>query len=367
MAKPYLITFTPISRFFFGSSYSLGEGFYAESMKLPQQTTILGCIRTIILLQKGLVDPKNKNFPNINSEEAKKLTGTSKIRSFDDPDDNFGIIEKISPVFIVKRRSEEIEDFLFQIPKNVVLEDGNLKQFGYIKQQGLSYYSKRKFEHIILSERKPKTGVPDYFGGREFWFSYINNKIVPYKREFESNSIFISRMNIGIKKMTEGAFYTKIDYTLKRNFSFGVIVWFSEPDIENDIVVLGGERSTFKMEIFKIEDSFKSHPVVREIVEGECDFTKILSTISSPSKLIALSPIILDEESFDEFEGMVGHMIVNGIHSTRIMDRIKGVKSQAIRMIPAGSVFYVEKGIRLKNEWTIPYKIGYNYIIKINL
>ncbi|MEW6654461.1 MAG: CRISPR-associated protein Cmr3, partial [Bacteroidota bacterium] len=56
MNKFYLITFTPLGRFYFGSANSWGESFYATSLKFPTQTTILGCLRRTMLKQKGLLD-----------------------------------------------------------------------------------------------------------------------------------------------------------------------------------------------------------------------------------------------------------------------------------------------------------------------
>ncbi|MCI4463566.1 MAG: hypothetical protein JHC30_05285, partial [Caldisericum sp.] len=112
MSKQYLVKFTPIGRFFFGGSYSLGESFYAESLKFPQPTTVLGCLRNTILVQNGIVSKKNPLFPDLDDKNAKELTGTSTIEKLNDQDTNFGIIERISPVFIVKNNS----DFLFAIP-----------------------------------------------------------------------------------------------------------------------------------------------------------------------------------------------------------------------------------------------------------
>ena len=81
MSTPYLIRFTPVNRFFFGSSHSFAEGFYVESMKYPQPTTILGCLRNTILIQEGIVkdDGTGRHIPDIDNSDAKELTGTSAI------------------------------------------------------------------------------------------------------------------------------------------------------------------------------------------------------------------------------------------------------------------------------------------------
>ncbi len=372
MSTPYIITFTPINKFFFGSSYSLGEGFYAESLKFPQPTTILGCIRNTILIQNNIVLKDRKNFPDIEHEDAKALTGTSKVSNLNDADDNFGVIEKMSPVFIVKQKDKKIEDILFPTPADVTGDGCLLTHFDYMKtNDAISNYSGRKVNYAVLSERKPKSPYANYFGGKYFWKAYINNQPLPYNHEYNEDEIFIVHTSVGIARENriakEGAFYTKIDYSLKEYFSFGVIAWFKEENVlKEDIVILGGEQSTFLMKISSVDDEIsKYHPVFNRMINGNCDLFENLKDCDNIKKLVTLSPIVLDETLNNSFTDVMEHRIVNGIHSTRIAKRIDAVKSESVRMISACSVFYPKEKTELTLSWKIPYKIGYNYAIKI--
>jgi len=116
------ITLTPATPFFFGSELTFSADdtrdkekarFFAESYKLPQQTTLLGMIRKEILRAKGkLRIHKNgewvdlpKRRGNKDSEEYKAvvaLTGCKAFDIFDSSSSELGIINRLSEVFLVK-------------------------------------------------------------------------------------------------------------------------------------------------------------------------------------------------------------------------------------------------------------------------
>lgn len=383
MTKALLITFTPINRFFFGGSYSLGDSFYAESLKFPQPTTVLGCIRHTILVQSDILSPIAIIDPKTITEKlggrGKKLTGSSMVNGLDDPDDNFGIIEKISPAFIVKFKDNEIEDFLFPASADVVTkkEDNKEKEdkislncFKYTKTNGKSNYSGRVAEYAILSERNSKMDGVHYLGGKDFWEAYICGNSLPHNPDYEEDKIFIAHTSVGIGRKNrvaeKGMFYTKIDYSLRNGFAFAVIAWLKEDSIilKNGVVILGGEQSTFLMKVSSLGDM--SHPVINMIVNDKCNLPENLSSCcTNEEKFVALSPIVLDKNSNYKFASAMEYRIVKGMQATRMIRRAKAVKSEAISMIPAGAVFYPKEPVSLTVNWAIPYKIGYNYLIKI--
>jgi len=380
MSTPYLITFTPINRFFFGSSHSFAEGFYVESMKYPQPTTILGCLRDTILLQNNVVVEMadKRRIANIDDEKAKNLTGTSKVKGLDNNDDNFGVIEKLSPVFIVKQSDTDIKDILFPAPADIQIKDCSLNLITYVKDSAaISSYSGKRKDYAILSNKDPKLYSKGFLGGNAFWNAYINNKQpFPYNSEYDEEKIFIANTSVGIGRKgrvaQEGMFYTKIDYSLKEGYSFGVIVWLTESGKLKDATIkMGGEQSTFQMKVKSITDGiFSSHPVTKAIINNNCDFFEILKTTNNDYKLIVLSPVVLDETTNKKLMDIMEHRIVQGIQSMRMLNpgvRVsgKGEKSESICMIPLGSVFYPEKSADVGMAWKIPYKIGYNYAIKI--
>lgn len=392
MSTPYLITFTPVNRFFFGSSHSFAEGFYVESMKYPQPTTILGCLRNTILIQKDIVkdDGTRRNIPDIENDAAKKLTGTSVINGLDDNDDNFGVIERVSPVFIVKQKNSSIEDILFPVPADIEGKDKFYRSITYKRQDNaISSYSGMKKSFAILSDKNPKLPSLSSLGGKDFWSAYWKSQQIPNGANYPEDKIFKTHISVGIgcenkdagdgkfyfKKTTiEGMFYTKIDYSLHKDYSFGVIVWLSEEVLNKGIIMMGGERSVFNLDINEIKELssadgiFSSHPVIKAIMNGNCDLFQNLTAYTNKDKLVALSPLVFDESINSSLKDIMEHRIIQGIQSMRMLKpgvRVsgKGEKSESVCMIPAGSVLYSEKSIRLTG-WKIPYKIGYNHVIK---
>jgi len=382
MGKALLVTFTPINRFFFGGSYSFEDSFYAESLKFPQPTTVLGCIRHTILVQNGILSPiaiiDPKTITEKLGDRGKELTGSSMINGLDDTDDNFGIIEKISPTFIVKFKDNEIEDFLFPVSADVVIkkEDSKEKEdkisltcFKYTKTNGKSSYSGRVAEYAILSERNSKLDGVHCLGGKDFWEAYMCGNSLPHNSVYEEDKIFIAHTSVGIGRKNrvaeEGMFYTKIDYSLQNDFTFAVIAWLKEDSIlKNGVVFLGGEQSTFLMKVSSLGDM--SHPIINMIVNDKCNLSENLSSCSNEEKFVALSPIVLEDKNSNyKFASAMEHRIVKGMQATRMIRRAKALKSEAISMIPAGAVFYPKEPVNLTVNWAIPYKIGYNYVIKI--
>jgi CRISPR type III-B/RAMP module-associated protein Cmr3 len=372
MSTPYLITFTPVNRFFFGSSHSFAEGFFAESMKYPQPTTILGCLRNTILIQQNIVTTQNgRHIPDITNTEAQKFTGTSMVNGLNDNNDNFGVIEKLSPVFIVKQGNDRIADILFPAPADMEKIDNFFRYITY-KRQGnaISSYSGKEKPFAILSDRNPKLPEVDCIGGKEFWSAYLNNQQISCNSDYAEDKIFITHTSVGIGRKDrvaeEGMFYTKIDYSLYKDFSFGVIVWLRDNNIlKNDVVLLGGEQSAFRMEISPISDDiFSSHPVINAILSDNCDFFKNLNSCTNNEKLVALSPLVFDETINSSLTDIMEHRIVKGIHSIKTIKKVGAIKSEAVCMVPAGSVLYPEKAMN-SSGWEIPYKIGYNHVIKI--
>jgi len=332
-------------------------------------------VQNDILPPIAIINPKN--IAAIIGDKGKKLTGTSMVNGLDDPDDNFGIIEKISPVFIMKFKDNKIEDFLFPASADVVTkkEENEKKEktislncFKYAKKEGKSSYSGRENEYAILSERNPKLHEACYLGGKYFWEAYINGNRLPHHPSHEEDRIFIAHTSVGIsrkdKVAEEGMFYTKVDYSLRKDFAFAVIAWLKEDSsLKDGVVFLGGEQSTFLMKVFPFED--QSHPIINMIVSRKCDLPENLSSWSNGEKLVALSPVVLDNDSNFKFANAMEHRVVKDMHTTKMIRRAGASKSESISMIPAGAVFYPKEKVSLAMKWAIPYKIGYNYVIKI--
>ena len=87
MSKRYLVKLTPIGKFFFGGDMRFGingkeekfSSYIIESSKMPQQTSLLGMMRFLLLSKdKTLFDVKENCIKEDVSEESlKNLIGVS--------------------------------------------------------------------------------------------------------------------------------------------------------------------------------------------------------------------------------------------------------------------------------------------------
>lgn len=399
MGFPYLITFKPYDRFYFGTTQSFGESFYAISSIFPTQTTILGTLRATILKQNDLLDlqtrkPKTDSSGNL-LEKVKELTGTSKMIDLFDNDDNFGKILKISPVFIVKqgKGSQCIDDVLFPVPADVVFEYDNyedkekvspeivglkLLDFKEQKIDGMKVYSRNgNSEKLFSLDKRVKDYTADYFGGISFWQSYSKCKSsqdkLDYHKTYLACEIFFRDSQPGIarenRKTKEEHFYVKNDFRMADEYSFGVIVHFSEENvIQNCDVIMGGEKSLFGLSVKKIDTSkyiYSNHPIIKRFID-EKDFGDLYSLTNNKFKLVALSPIIGNDCEI----GGLNFAIINEmyIHRNIEFDGSSRKKDTSYSAIPYGSVLFVNNnfGVNLSKVPPIPRKIGFNFLMSVN-
>ncbi len=364
MSDYYIITFTPLSRFFFGSSDSWGESFYAKSLRFPTQTTILGCLRRILLKQNNMLDV-NMRYPKKDTN-YKDLTGTSPAKGFDEVDLNLGIINKVSPVFISKLKNNEIDEILFSLPSDVYKsDDGKLRIVKYKKDDTVTTSRSNDFSYKKVTAGK--TYPAEILGNKETWELYSNSREINYNPEYEMDKIIIPTDQPGIaredRNKKKGEFYRKKDFMLADGYSFGVVV---EAEVEiisrlkRDLVFVGGEQSKFIIEISEInEDTKQKFPTgfSKFFISNEPIPNKLSSTAK---KIVFLSHLINNVKPIG-----IEHSIIEKMESIRSLNE-SGHKTYSFRAVPSGSVFYTNKNFSMTNNYKFPTKIGYNFFIEFN-
>lgn len=372
----YLITFKPYSTFFFGTFKSFGEGYYAESSRFPLQTTIVGCLRKTILNQKGWLD-KDGKYPDFSlvNQEIHKYTGTVETVSLDSSDLNLGVIQQISPVFLVRQDSGHLcpDDFLYPVPQDIDYhydpvekdDEGNKLITGFDYLNYTLIRESEKKEVIISRIRNPKNDPPDYLGDRDFWEKYIRHEKIPYHPCCKSDNIFTDAVQQGIardenRQTQEGAFFEKHAYRLAKGYSFGVIVTFDGGcPLKNDDVFLGGDKSLFHMRITSFVElesqKYTGHPVINHIlglephdVPSDNDFKHVcISALFGKNEPVGLE-----------------HALIPGLEATRSLE-YKKLQTDSFCGIPQSSVFYPQKEKTFTwKGYKMATKIGYNFIIK---
>jgi CRISPR-associated protein (Cas_Cmr3) len=388
MSESYLVTFKPAGRYFFGTSQSFAEGFHAISSFLPGQTTVLGTLRYTLLKVGKLLDHSHR-YPRGMDDEVKRLTGECNMKNISDRVENdnyFGIIRKISPLFVCLQPEgcRFPFDFYFPAPNDIIYirsktkrdEDGDLEIIGIEK---LMFEMKGVNGQTLYSAAKITKEQPaDCIGGSEFWDSYLNNKPLSLNTICQNKNIFYQSSQYGIqrgegrddkRKKKEEGIYFKRDFMLNKDFSFGVIVHFSEaPPYSQEDVFLGGEKSLFKMTVTKIDGNNKGaaegHPLLKTMLNpdfyGDFDGTQIVSA-GGDDAFTFLSQFFGE----GSLHG-VKHSIVEERSTPRMLSKTS-IKTDSYTVIPSRSIIYAFPSLSIENVFKIPRLIGYNFVLKYKL
>ncbi len=375
----YLIKLTPHSTFFFGGENTFGEenaNYFVKSNYFPQQTSLLGLIRYQLLLQSG-----SKTFVNnkIQNEENAKILIGKKSLDIEDKKFAFGIIERISPVFI----SYKDNNFLFHANKEYQwvdkenkkeINDFVFREFKKINKSQSVIYSEKEFIPY-LEEYNPKSELPDLLVNKDLSIKKYY-KFDSDKKDKPENGIFIGDKQVGIRKNYDGksdekAFYVQTFYRLDNGYSFCFLLELKDgTDFNsNDVVILGGEQSKFKMEVIpESDDIFKTKIPTGNFVNLIPNYKPSEST----DKIILVSDayanngiLVISDFAVTEIIDFRG--IKSSIEKTKSYSALSDKDSSALgktgkyNFFKKGSVLYGNTNdIKNKLENTTLQKIGYN-------
>ena len=256
----------PLEDYFFGGETTFGEAsgasgkkYYAYSNPYPQQTSILGLLRYLLLESNSLLPVGN------NKEEVNKLIGAQSFNPSQtkNPQD-FGAIKALSPLFIayennLLRFAHELYDFQFDFQENksAVLDK--------VQKQNVP------FVHNL----NPKNNIKG-----DIKLVNQDGKTISISQVFSSNH------QIGIfKESTEEGFYKQEFYRLNKGFKFSFFAdlnFQNQQSINSSIVFFGGEQKHFHVEVKPL---------------GNLDLTQNF-TKDKARRLILLSDAYVEEDLF---------------------------------------------------------------------
>ena len=258
----YLIKLYPIERFFFGSDQTFGkdnENYFVRSVYFPQQTTLLGTLRYYLLQQNDKMNEYGKTNP-----DGKRLIGNMGFDAEIKADVDFGIIKKLSPVFITGPDGE----YMVQS-----------REYGYnwIEDE-ITREKQRELTPLLLSKRKGTTSFGDNEINEIHYLEGLTSKteipdlLVNVKtgriRHFDfkdelsnnpTNGVFIPHEQVGIRKPRKEdidknkGFYKQIGYTMKPGYGFAFYAQLDPNEEKGDkigpgLVKMGADQSWFRVE-----------------------------------------------------------------------------------------------------------------------
>ena len=417
----YLVTFKPLGDYSFGSdrrfsfvgrnNYSKDEyaPYFIRTNSVPEQSTVFGMMRYLILVSNGIQLKQDFRYDDVTRDKMKKLIG-KKSFSLNGGVRDFGKLEKISPIFLLKNSEEivipnpfnnkqgkeGIEQFAPMILEEEIKVSTSFGEIALPKSKeynpkegyGNGYYNintgcLEAIEDIFMT--KVATGVRRVTQNdlqelkkniQALCKLFVNDAMKQEVSSLDRNSNlslteFINDFMDLLDKHNKGGknhFQEELEklsknfdadrlfkrevHQLHKDYEFGVYVKVKDNFILKDGIVPMGQKSTlFKVSVKESEDNLES-----KITEH---FQK--HTPQGRTWQYCLSDVCLvdDVQSFAILE----EKLVRQLHTDLKENRLKGLSLQGHHLLyKAGSVFYGDDKIPLKSGIEAA---GYNVICKI--
>lgn len=336
----YLVKLTPLKPFFFGGEITFGadqqDNYLVKSNFYPQQTSILGMLRQLILHQTDLLIRKDRDLVLTDASKAKDYVGYQSFRPNKKQENDFGIIDRISPVFIFNKER------YFQAPydEGLVFEP---------EENGSTFQNKPL---VKLHNYKPKNGVINQLMSIKKELNYLDKEAKP--------GVFIPQSQIGINKSPNGAadtdaFFKQTRFLMKDGFCFAFFLTLNDKMAftpENTVTTLGGEKSLFKIE-FVAQDTASWNT---QISHGDNLTGKVKPPSDTNIKRVVLlsntyaEPHLLNDTVFSitksiPFRHWVTDLSLKHYHNLMDEDQSSNKaprRSVKYNLLRKGSIFYVD-------------------------
>lgn len=342
----YLVKFKPLEPYTFGTDFSFKfqgienpgkETYFVRSKEIPEQTTILGALRYMILENEGLLK-SDFNYSHEDDEKIKACIGENSFSFSAKQKQSFGFIHEISPLFLVGEQG----DYLIKNPFH------NKSQDGYFPIQMSEDFVETSAGFIKLPNRDEYNSKIGHASG---YYNLNTKKVV-------SDGLFQSMMVPGNRKNEKGesdedCYFKRERISLNENYSFAVYV-NAEKLPKQAICYMGLKKSAFH-----ITAEVKKNNDLKEKVKNT------FFTDSSPW-YYALSDVFLKEPArYDTFSIVEEKQLRNLETMYREDTQIKKVRKSEIKfnMVEKGSVFFGKCPISLNNENC--KQIGYNQVVRL--
>lgn len=321
MSVTYKAELLPQGDFFFGGEYTFAKDdtrkeasrYSARSTRYPQQSAVAGMLRKTLLIQNGnmtlhikgeWVDSKGGRQGNDpNYKEALRIAG-GKPFSYEEEND-FGIIEEISPVFLTHNGIAYTTE-AFDADLEPTLLNGVTMNLGSQNKQALNFQGYDPKKHTT-SRLKGSDGS-----------------------HLDEDELFQKVESVGIKKAytkeeQDDSYFQKTSYKLKGESSFSFFVTLAEElSWSEAFVTLGADQSAFLLRLTKTDESFD----------------KLFSSLFEPKKLdrvVLHSETLMDKDAYDDALFVFGKR-----ESHRQLVDKKGKKSKRYYLLERGSVIYTD-------------------------
>lgn len=310
--------------------------YFVRSSLVPEQTTILGMLRYLILSDQRLL---NTDFSYGRAEQIKmaEAIGDSSFRFMIQDKQDFGMIHKISPVFLM----DSDGCILIKNPFH------NKARHGYQPMQ-LKREAETSEGKILLPDRQEYNAKDGCASG---YYNLSTGRII--------NDIFHRHIVSGNRKngkngTDEDCYFKRELITLKTGYSFAV---YADVDrLPDRMIMYMGQKKLAFLFTAQISDTADNlNDRVKEAFRGGTEkWQYALSDLFVQDNMVHHSFCIVEEKYLRNMKTVY--------KEKRHLKKIQKGRIR-IHLIRSGSVFYQECGLNLKNENC--RQIGYNQIVQL--
>lgn len=328
------------------------ESYIIASGVIPEQTTILGALRYIVLKHKGLLK-HDFCYSEEEKKRMKELIGESSF-SFQFPKEtkqSFGAIKKLSPLFLINRSFGSKPEIYIKNPFH------NKSSVGYEPMNLTEEVFETSYGRICLPcVRKGSEISPEYDAKNGHGEGYIRLS----DKSMAPEDLFSRYLQTGNRTDYDGqdnkeGFFKRETVSLKDDFEFSVYAAAEEGSFPVEtIAFMGRKRSAFRFKFTQVD-------------EQACDIeAKVKKAFSGEAGCwyYALSDLYLEEVPDYKYFAIVEEKSIRNletrINETRYVKKRRKSNTQ-FHLIESGSVFYGHMDLNLENKNI--KNIGYNAVV----
>lgn len=337
----YIVRLTPVGSYFFGGETTFGDGknqnYLVRSCILPQVSAVLGVLRYEILRRNNLLETGAEN----DAEKKEKWPEyIGKPFNIEAPAASYGQIREISPIFM-ERKSDGV--LFTPCPADLGYE----VTFG--NDEKVSYFGE-EIPQPLIAEQGTNTFCD--FKHYDNWKKWIGTD----GKTIDADKIFINDERVGINKLDSSsdrdkAYFEQTQIRLGDGYHFCFSVTTSEKLDEKPVFVqMGGNRSTFKM----------------ELESADVDLVgKFREVLHRDGRLLLLGDAWIKSEERENYDFIWGERIVNRYISN--IHKWNGNRSETMlyHLLGRGSVIYAndKRLTELKKNDDNLSKVGLNIFV----
>lgn len=388
----YRFEIMPHDRFYFGNDKTYGpdnQNYFVRSRYFPQQTTLYGLLRYIILKEKGFLDSAGR-IKTENEVEAAQWIGSTGF-NIDLHLKTTNKLKRLSPVFITGEDGDyfvQSREYGLKIVDDTVsgIKKEQVVPLIFKTKQGFSFTQSISEKIPCLEGINSKTRFPELLvntmTGKMKFFQYDKDR-----KDDPMNGIFIADDQVGNRKFEtdrDKGFFRQIGYSFTEGFRFAFYAEIDDDNfsVNNRFYKMGADQSWCSVTVKKDEKTDLSMfcQEKSEIFEKPNPLKK---------KIVLLSDTYFDRETYNRFNVFASSTTIpfrfmetknndssgkyKNFRASYSLDKSK----TSFELLERGSVIFIHpkekdeivqtirgnlNGVTVKPQAAF-YKIGYNHVI----